>query len=75
MRALWSLCRSNKPDCLFIMETKGGRDKFSKMGQKLGFQNADFVEAKGAAGGLAIFWLNDTDLVVRWKKTGYYAVR
>lgn len=64
--ALRRLCRTKQPHYLFLMETKGGREKFDRLGLKMGFQNSVFVEARGAASGLALLWTNDLNLRVVW---------
>ena len=48
------------------METKSNRDKMERLGRKLGFFNAEIVEAKGFAGGLAMFWKEELHIERSW---------
>lgn len=36
--SLRRLCKNKQPHCLFLMETKLGKDKFGRLGQRLGFK-------------------------------------
>ena len=48
------------------METKSNRSRMEMVGRQLGFQNAEIVEAKGLAGGLAFFWKENHNIELLW---------
>ncbi|VFQ84628.1 unnamed protein product [Cuscuta campestris] len=47
---------SKKPDFVFLMETKGARDKAEVLRVKIGFEGLFAVDSVGASGGLALLW-------------------
>lgn len=48
------------------METKGSKDKVERIYRRLGFANRLIVGASGIAGGLALLWHDDANLIVDW---------
>ncbi|VFQ58504.1 unnamed protein product [Cuscuta campestris] len=47
---------AKKPDFVFLMETKGARDKAEVLRVKIGFEGLFVVDSVGASGGLALLW-------------------
>lgn len=45
------------------METKGGSERLERIARRLGFDKWVVVEAQGNAGGLAMFWFGELDMV------------
>lgn len=49
------------------METKGSGVKIERLSYKLGFSHWVSVDARGLARGLALLWVEDICLEVKWK--------
>ena len=64
---LYSLVRKYKPDCLFLMETKGKKDVMERLSRKLRYYNFEIVEATESAGGLIMMWKEDLLMSCVWK--------
>ncbi|VFQ82721.1 unnamed protein product [Cuscuta campestris] len=47
---------AKKPDFVFLMETKGARDKAEVLRVKIGFEGLLAVDSVGTSGGLALLW-------------------
>lgn len=45
-----------RPNLVFIMETKNSEQKVLRIKRRLKFQNSYIVNPEGIAGGLALFW-------------------
>ncbi|KAF3450405.1 hypothetical protein FNV43_RR06486 [Rhamnella rubrinervis] len=67
LRSLQRLVRNYNPACIFLMETRSNKERIEAGGQKLGFNKAEVVEAKGLAGGLAFFWKEGQNIKLEWK--------
>jgi exonuclease III len=50
------MVREQKPDILFLMETKCRKEKMESIRVRLGFSGMFVVEPVGRSGGLALFW-------------------
>ncbi|XP_015879387.3 uncharacterized protein LOC107415557 [Ziziphus jujuba] len=59
-----SLVRKSNLSCVFLCETKGGRDRLEKVCRSLGYHNMEIIEAKGNAGGLCLMWSDDVNLKI-----------
>ncbi|XP_019199079.1 PREDICTED: uncharacterized protein LOC109192832 [Ipomoea nil] len=68
LRRRMKLASRKKPDFIFLMETKVGRDHAEWLRVKLGFQGLFYVDNRGLSGGLALLWkTNDT-----YEKRGWF---
>ncbi|XP_024200181.1 uncharacterized protein LOC112203446 [Rosa chinensis] len=64
-RALKDLISQNRPQIVFLCETKISREgDFENLRKTLGFVNAKAVFSEGQAGGLGLFWNDDVHLNV-----------
>ncbi|XP_058180015.1 uncharacterized protein LOC131298548 [Rhododendron vialii] len=63
---LQGLCIVHRPLVVFLMETKNKRDTLELI-RSLHFQNSSYVDPKGIAGGLALWWTDEVILDVRYK--------
>lgn len=61
-----SLVRRHHPSCIFLCETKSNRNRLERVCRRLGFHNAEIVEAKGSAGGLCLMWTDDYNIRISW---------
>ena len=52
-------CLRNKPQLVFLMETKQKRRKVRKARRKCGFDEEWIVDPVGRSGGLALWWMED----------------
>lgn len=52
--------------CVFLMDTKGSKDRMGKLFRSLGFSNFEIIDARGLAGGLLLMRRADVDLSVIW---------
>ncbi|XP_061999575.1 uncharacterized protein LOC133716965 [Rosa rugosa] len=63
IRALKDLISQNRPQIVFLCETKISREReFETLRKALGFANAKAVLSEGQAGGLELFWNDDVHL-------------
>ncbi|XP_019150373.1 PREDICTED: uncharacterized protein LOC109147192 [Ipomoea nil] len=61
VREVLDMASRKKPDFIFVMETKVGREHAERLRVKLGFQGLFYVDSRGLSGGLALLWkTNDT---------------
>ncbi|XP_062010699.1 uncharacterized protein LOC133727086 [Rosa rugosa] len=59
-RALKDLISQNRPQIIFLCETKISRkEDFQKLHRALGFAHSETVLSEGQSGGLAVFWNDD----------------
>ena len=65
MNALHSLVRKYSPEILFLSEIKSNKTEIRRIQDKLRFDKSVCVEAKGRAGGLALFCMGDADVKVK----------
>lgn len=63
--ALTSLVRKYSPEILFLSETKSNQSEIRRVQDKLGFDKSLCVEARGRAGGLALFWVKEVEVMER----------
>ncbi|KAK4259860.1 hypothetical protein QN277_006150 [Acacia crassicarpa] len=59
--------RKNNPSIIFLMETKIKLARIRKIRSKCGFIHDLYVEPKGLAGGLALWWHGGISLSVLYK--------
>ena len=64
MRAIKPLSRDSCPDVMFLAKSKSPHSRMEDVRLKLGFESLCYEEAKGRAGGLALFWKKGVDLEV-----------
>lgn len=62
LRALRHLVESNKPQLIFLMETKCDVRKCEQIKRELNFDCGLFVPCKGRNGGLLLCWKEDSDV-------------
>lgn len=65
--SLGDLVRNQSPDIIFLCETKSWNSEMCRIQQRLQFEKGDWVESKGRAGGVALFWKDEVDLKIRAK--------
>ncbi|KAM6559100.1 hypothetical protein CsatA_028339 [Cannabis sativa] len=64
--------RRYKVDCLFLIETKVGRDQMDKVRFELDFEFGIFIPALGLAGGFCLLWNKEANLkVARVRETSF----
>lgn len=56
VRALKALVAKEKPDLLFLMETKNREKVITRLQQRLKFRNSHILNPVGMAGGLVLLW-------------------
>jgi len=64
VQALRALVAREKPDILFLMETKNRNVVLNSLQKRLKFPNSFLEEPSGLAGGLAIFWQDSIHLTL-----------
>ena len=64
---LKNVLRKTDPDCVFLMETKGKKEKMERLCRKLGYFEFVIVEPSGLAGGLTMMWKKELDIQCLWK--------
>lgn len=64
INALHSLVRKFSPDVLFLSKTKSNASAIRKIQNKLQFAKSVCVEAKGRAGGLDLFWVEEVEVQI-----------
>jgi exonuclease III len=67
-RAVRDIClivKENKPNILFLMETKCRKEKLEVIRVKLGFAGLFVVDSVGISGGLALFWKDGDELEIQ----------
>lgn len=64
VQALRVLTTQERPNIIFIMETKNQEQKVLKLRRRLRFQNSFIVNPMRTAGGLAIFWDEEVLLTI-----------
>ncbi|XP_040374577.1 uncharacterized protein LOC121052776 [Rosa chinensis] len=66
VRALKDLITQNRPQIVFLCETKiSRREEFERLQHALGFAHAEAVLSEGQAGGLGFFWSDEVQLRMR----------
>lgn len=50
------LVNKYEPDNVLLMKTKCSNKKIEGIGRKVRFNNFEFIEAKGSAGGIVLMW-------------------
>ncbi|VFQ90108.1 unnamed protein product [Cuscuta campestris] len=56
VREIVDMVSTKKPNFVFLMETKVGREHAERVRVKLGFEGLFYVDRVGLSGGLAFFW-------------------
>jgi len=67
-KTVWDLCRllkENRPDMVFLMETKLTFARFNSLKTNLGFNCVFMVDSKGRRGGLALLWKDDFRVMIQ----------
>ncbi|KAK8508676.1 hypothetical protein V6N12_032672 [Hibiscus sabdariffa] len=64
VRALKNICFKHKSDIVFLSETKQKKRYLEKIRMKMKLENAFYVEPTGIAGGLALWWSLNVNLIV-----------
>jgi len=67
VQALKVLVTQEKPDIVFLMETKNQTQQILSIQRKLNFSAGFFQEPTGLAGGLALFWTNKVSLNITYQ--------
>jgi len=67
VQALRVLVTQEKPDSLFLMETKNQTQKLMYLQRKLKFLASYIQDPVGLAGGLALFWTDKVSLTVTYQ--------
>jgi exonuclease III len=65
VRDLHRMLKVKKPNVVFLMETKLGKNKMELIRIKMGFSNLFVVDSVGRSGGLALLWDDDTELEIQ----------
>jgi hypothetical protein len=65
VRDLRRMLKLKKPNVVFLMETKLGKNKMELIRIKMGFSNLFVVDSVGRSGGLALLWDDDTELEIQ----------
>uniref|UniRef100_A0A803P5W9 Reverse transcriptase domain-containing protein n=1 Tax=Cannabis sativa TaxID=3483 RepID=A0A803P5W9_CANSA len=58
-QALMAWVRKQKPECVFLMETKVDKGKMEEISRRLGFTGTETHAANGLTGGICLFWSRD----------------
>lgn len=66
MQFLRSIVKLNKPDCVFLMETKANEQHMERIRRTLGFAYGWHIGAKGIAGVLSLLWNEEISLTNIW---------
>lgn len=61
---LKKLLSRERPDVIFLMETKLGSVEMNIIKNKLQFQNGYHVDAMGRSGGLSLMWMDNVDVSI-----------
>ncbi|CAL5418073.1 unnamed protein product [Camellia sinensis] len=64
---LQGLCRTHRPQIIFLMETKNNQLKLEAIRRRLRYPNQSYVDPVGLSGGLALWWLDEVHLQVSFK--------
>jgi hypothetical protein len=64
IRTLKALAHSKGPDVFFVTEIKAKSSKIDKLKNSMGFADCCYVDSRGKAGGLALFWKVGVELEV-----------
>lgn len=59
--------KNQKPQCLFLIETKSRDVTIEKISRKLGYYNSFIVDPIGSTGGLAFLWTDEVNVQCCWK--------
>lgn len=63
-RELRDVCRTQRPDIVFLMETRAHKERIKRYKRMLKFQHAFSVDPRGLSGGLGLFWSQNIDLQI-----------
>lgn len=72
VQTTFKLTRSNKPDILFLMETKASNSRMTKWLHSTYFGFSDFVPPCGNSGGLYTTWTKFLSLFVVAKNVNFF---
>jgi len=59
------ICKSHSPEVMFLCETKNIASTVEEKCKRVGFQKFFCVNPRGTAGGLALAWKDEADIVVQ----------
>lgn len=68
------MVRQNKPQLVFLMETKCHRGSDSRVKRETNFENCFEIPSAGKSGGLMLLWNNDMDIMVQSFSAGHIDV-
>lgn len=63
-RELRDICRSHKPEIVFLMETRAPKERIVRYRRMLKFQHDFSVEPRGFSGGLCLLWTRNVEIQV-----------
>ena len=65
VRALRNLVQQWNPKIVFLMETKVGVRRMTKVKEMIGFSNGLIVPSKGKSGGIVLLWTREIDVEIK----------
>ena len=64
-RALRDLVQRWNPKIVFLMETKAGVKRMTKVKERIGFPNGLVVPSEGKSGGIALLWIREVEVEIK----------
>ena len=64
-RALRDLVQRWNPKIVFLMETKAGVKRMTKVKEMIGFPNGLVVPSEGKSGGIALLWIREVEVEIK----------
>lgn len=71
VRELKAMVAQEKPDVLFLMETKNREELLCRIQRRLRFPSSVIENPIGMVGGLAVFWNEKITLTVDWQTSAF----
>ena len=64
-RALRDLVQRWNPKIVFLMETKAGVKRMTKVKERIGFPNGLVVPSEGKSGGIVLLWIREVEVEIK----------
>ena len=65
VRALRDLVQQWNPKIVFLMKTKAGAKRMTKVKERIGFPNGLVVPSEGKSGGIVLLWIREVEVEIK----------